>query len=64
MTNGMKVYDVDTHVTVSAEALEPYLPSSVRELAPNLDQTRVSKSFHVLRILVLPQADRLQHEAF
>ena len=26
--------------------------------------TRVSKSFHVLRILVLPQADRLQHEAF
>jgi hypothetical protein len=64
MTNGMKVYDVDTHVTVSGEALEEYLPSSVRELAPNRDQTRVSKSFHVLRILVLPQADRLQHEAF
>jgi len=41
MRNGMKVYDADTHVTVSAEALEPYLTSTVRELVPNLDRLKV-----------------------
>ena len=30
MRNGFKVYDSDTHVTASAEELEPYLASSVK----------------------------------
>ena len=37
MRNGFKIYDSDTHVTASAEDLEPYLASSVRELVPELE---------------------------
>ena len=40
MRNGIKVYDADTHVGASAEALEPYLASRVRELVPDLDTYR------------------------
>lgn len=38
MRNGFKVYDSDTHVTASAEDIEPYLASSVKELVPELEQ--------------------------
>lgn len=38
MRNGFKVYDSDTHVTASAEDLEPYLASSVKVLVPELEQ--------------------------
>jgi uncharacterized protein len=41
MRNGYKIYDADTHFQASAEALEPYLSSRVRELLPNLDDFRV-----------------------
>ena len=37
MRNGFKVYDSDTHITASAEDLEPYLASAIRELLPELD---------------------------
>ena len=38
MRNGFKVYDSDTHVTASAEELEPYLASSVKGLVPELEK--------------------------
>ena len=38
MRNGMRVYDSDTHVTASAEGLEPYLASSVRKMLPDLEK--------------------------
>ena len=41
MRNGFKVYDSDTHITASAEDLEPYLASAVRELLPDIDQLKV-----------------------
>ena len=41
MRNGFKVYDSDTHITASAEDLEPYLASSIKELLPDLDQLKV-----------------------
>jgi len=41
MRNGQKVYDADTHVQPSAEALEPYLSARVRELIPDLDERKV-----------------------
>ena len=42
MRNQVKVYDVDTHINPSADALEPYLASVVRELIPNLDEYKVT----------------------
>jgi len=41
MRNGFKVYDSDTHITASAEDLEPYLASAIRELLPDLEQLKV-----------------------
>jgi predicted TIM-barrel fold metal-dependent hydrolase len=38
--NDVKVYDADTHIGASAESLEPYLASTIRELLPNLDDYR------------------------
>ena len=38
MRNGFKVYDSDTHVTATAEELEPYLAASVRPLLPELEK--------------------------
>ncbi|HEX6511580.1 MAG TPA: amidohydrolase family protein, partial [Chloroflexota bacterium] len=38
MRNGHHVYDADTHVSPSAEILDPYLASSVRERVPDLEQ--------------------------
>lgn len=38
MRNGMKVYDSDTHVTASAEGLEPYLASKIKKMLPDLEQ--------------------------
>ena len=38
MRNGMRVYDSDTHITASAEGLEPYLAASVRKLLPDLEK--------------------------
>ena len=36
MRNGFQVYDTDTHVVPSAEALTPYLASTVKQWLPNL----------------------------
>jgi len=41
MRNGFKVYDSDTHITASAEDLEPYLASAIRQLLPDIDQLKV-----------------------
>ena len=41
MRNGFKVYDSDTHVTASAEELEPYLASSVKVLVPELEKYKM-----------------------
>ena len=41
MRNGFKVYDSDTHVTASAEGLELYLASSVKNMLPALERYRV-----------------------
>ena len=38
MRNGMKVYDSDTHVTATAESLELYLPSSIKERLADADR--------------------------
>lgn len=38
MRNGIRVYDSDTHVTASAESLDLYLASSVKELVPDLEK--------------------------
>ena len=40
MRNGMKVYDADTHVRPSAEAIRPYLPASLVERVPDLEKNR------------------------
>lgn len=40
MRQGFKVFDADTHVSASAEALEPYLSSRVSELIPDLDERK------------------------
>lgn len=37
MRNGIKVYDTDTHIVASAEALTPYLAATVRQWIPSLD---------------------------
>ena len=41
MRNGLKVYDSDTHVSASAEGLEPYLASAAKKLLPELEQFKV-----------------------
>ena len=40
MREGRRVYDADTHVQPSAEALESYLSSRVRELVPDLQEKK------------------------
>lgn len=40
MRHGFKVYDTDTHIAPSAESLEPFLSSRVRELVPDLDEKK------------------------
>lgn len=37
MRNGFKIYDTDTHVGPSAEALRPHLSNKLLQLVPNLD---------------------------
>jgi uncharacterized protein len=37
MRQGLRIFDTDTHVSPSAEALTPYLSSKVRELLPDFD---------------------------
>ena len=37
MRNGIKVYDTDTHIVPSAEALTPYLAATIKEWIPNLE---------------------------
>lgn len=41
MKHGHKVFDTDTHIAPSAETLRPYLPSTVLERIPDLDENRV-----------------------
>jgi len=38
LRNGYRVYDADTHVSPSAEQLDAYLPSMVRERIPDLEK--------------------------
>src|SRR5215831_15569915 len=40
MRNGYRVYDSDTHVGPSADTLERYLSSRVRELVPDLESRK------------------------
>ena len=37
MRNGIKIYDADTHVRPSAEAIRPHLTAKVRQLVPDLE---------------------------
>src|SRR6266498_3314942 len=46
MRNGYKVYDSDTHVGPSADTLEKYLSSRVRELVPDLESRTVPQRRH------------------
>jgi len=46
MRNGYKVYDSDTHVGPSADTLEKYLSSRVRELVPDLESRKVPQRRH------------------
>src|SRR3989442_7681743 len=46
MRNGYKVYDSDTHVGPSADTLERYLSSRVRELVPDLKSRKVPQRRH------------------
>jgi predicted TIM-barrel fold metal-dependent hydrolase len=41
MRNGQRVWDADTHVSASAETLEPFLSARVREMVPDLEQRKV-----------------------
>jgi len=40
MRNGIKIYDADTHVRPSAEALRPHLTAKVLQLVPDLEDHR------------------------
>jgi predicted TIM-barrel fold metal-dependent hydrolase len=40
MRNGYKVYDADTHVRPSAEAIRPYLTKKVIDAIPDLEESR------------------------
>src|SRR5262249_519185 len=46
MRNGYKVYDSDTHIGPSADTLEKYLSSRVRELVPDLESRKVLQRRH------------------
>src|SRR5205814_7692854 len=46
MRNGYRVYDSDTHVGPSADTLEKYLSSRVRELVPDLESRKVPQRRH------------------
>ena len=37
MRNGLKIYDADTHIAPSAEALNPHLSAKLKQLVPNLE---------------------------
>ena len=39
MRNDIKVYDTDTHIVATAEALTPYLASAIREWVSSLGYT-------------------------
>lgn len=41
MRHGLKIWDADTHIAPSAESLEPFLSSRVRELVPDLEERKV-----------------------
>lgn len=40
MRNGIKIYDADTHVRPSAEAIRPHLTAKVLQLVPDLEDHR------------------------
>jgi uncharacterized protein len=46
MRNGYRVYDSDTHIGPSADTLDKYLSSRVRELVPDLDRHKVAQKRH------------------
>ena len=37
MRNGLKIYDADTHIAPSAEAINPHLSARLKQLVPNLE---------------------------
>ena len=43
MRDGIRVYDVDTHIGASAETIDKFLSPRVRELIPDLDKYRVPR---------------------
>jgi hypothetical protein len=50
MRNGYRVYDSDTHIGPSADTLERYLASRVRELVPDLESYKVPYKRHATGI--------------
>jgi hypothetical protein len=46
MRNGYRVYDSDTHIGPSADTLEKYLSSQVRDLVPDLERRKVPQKRH------------------
>ena len=40
MRNGMKIYDADTHVRPSAEAIRPHLSKKVLDGIPDLEERK------------------------
>ena len=49
MKNGLKVFDTDTHLAPSAETLRPYLPATVIERIPDLEEHKVPLRMSVTR---------------
>src|SRR5688572_24089659 len=45
MRSGYRVYDTDTHIDLSADALEPHLSGRVRELLPDLESLKVAQGW-------------------
>ena len=41
MRNGFKIYDSDTHLSPSAETLEPYFDASMRQRLPEWESCKV-----------------------
>ena len=54
MRNGYKVYDSDTHIGPSADTLEKYLSSRVRELVPDLESRKVPQRRHAASLAYDP----------
>lgn len=54
LRNGFKVFDTDTHIRPSAEAIRPYLTSIVLERVPDLEEHRVPIRSSMAREVLQP----------